>query len=619
MTRYSEESTTCSSMDVNSLISVGPQSLSRCEKLVVNAMGTNVQVDMQYAHSLSDLQSALQTILQMEGQSFAFYDVSGMTLSTDGDVHDAVAKGLTPLNATLTDAAIHHIENRREELAQMQWKLMRDQLTVIHSKMGAISRQVSDTQTQMEKHKQESESLIDHVQKQALRSFDSEREVTSCEWRQVSERVNAIAQLVNNERQKRDVALQGIDKQLEGVHDALQRERDGRRQDFSMVQNMIQEVKAEVDAEKSVREDMRDKQAFDLHNVTDKIETFMRRINEMFQDQQMEAQRTLDSIHNKFQTSTKQVIQLRADMDTSAQDLTRCLSQMEDRHAVMDGRIVDLSSKQIGNVDRLSERQERMSALVESLRLEGKQSQSQIQTALERLKALEVGIQETEGLARDLVKQERDGRDEQLRRAQLSLQAQQKRQLSELDTKISEKMERESCARERNLQEIYDEVTKGSPVKAPYSPRSMSSSIDVKTVQGSSQARGLTKGALETFNSFTPSESEPGSLKSPISTARGERPMITSAMTPLGSAVINMGSAVTTATPVGSAVITPTSPNIQERRIGVPATTNIPASRSSNIPASRSPTRMLSGPSRNAGSTGAMAVPVVQAKPSSWW
>mmetsp|Transcript_123691 Transcript_123691/g.231412 ORF Transcript_123691/g.231412 Transcript_123691/m.231412 type:complete len:616 (+) Transcript_123691:54-1901(+) len=459
MTRYSEESTTCSSMDVNSLISVGPQSLSRCEKLVVNAMGTNVQVDMQYAHSLSDLQSALQTILQMEGQSFAFYDVSGMTLSTDGDVHDAVAKGLTPLNATLTDAAIHHIENRREELAQMQWKLVRDQMTVANGKMSALARQCNDTKGQLEKFRQETTNAIERGQKETLWSIES------------------------------------VQKQLDNVSDTLETERGARRQDVAMHMSIIQDLRGKLDAERVAREELKDQHAFEIRSLVEKADAFQKHVTDMLRDQHMGVAKTVDGLHKQFQGNVRLLNQLRADVDQTQQETKTHFVEIEEGCSGLETRIADMSKKQSATTERFAERQERIAQLVQTLQNDGKQCQDQVLVALNRTADLEARLQDMETMTRNLVVQEREGRDDQMRRTQRVLHCEQKRQLSELEEKIASRLERESHERERHVQAIFEEVGKSSPRVV----RSVSTSKVAPATRIHSDSFGQSETTLATF------------------------------------------------------------------------------------------------------------------------
>jgi len=440
--------------------------ISTGAQLLINACGRTVALEMQCARTILDLQSALQTKLQMEAQTFHFFDVHGATLATDAQVHDAITQGATPLCATLTDASIHFIENRREELAQMQWKLVRDQMTAATGKIAAIARQVNGTQTQLEAHKNECDSLIDRVHKEVLRAVESERDVAQCENRQVAERVSAVAQLVSTERQKRDVALQGIEKQLSALRDMVENERCTRRQDLTMHMSIVTDTKAQLEGEKAAREALEDKHAFDVHTIIEKAEATQRHITDMLQDQHLQAANTIDGMNSQFQGHIRNFTRMQGDLDTQSQEMRVRFVQMEERCAALENRIADVSSRQTAGLDRLVERHERVAQQLETIKLEERQNQSQVQAALNQMKDLENYVVETEGTTRELVQKEREGRDDQLRRIQLGMHSQQQRQLSELEEKIADRFERESCERERNVQQIFEEVGKGSPNKA---------------------------------------------------------------------------------------------------------------------------------------------------------
>mmetsp|Transcript_88715 Transcript_88715/g.153526 ORF Transcript_88715/g.153526 Transcript_88715/m.153526 type:complete len:550 (-) Transcript_88715:96-1745(-) len=432
-------------------------------QVLVNACGKTVKIEMKCAQSMLDLQKALQLQLQMEAQTFNFFDVNGKTLSTDSDLIDAVAEGQIPICATLTDASIHFIENRREELAQMQWKLVRDSMTAVDGKMAAVARQATETQHQLEQSKQEFTSLTNRLHEEAVGAVHAEREVAHNEVQQLSERVTALAQMLHSERQSRDLAVQSLEQQLASVRDMFDRERHTYTQEFALQVSMFQEVKAQLECEKSEREALKDKHLFDIHTVVDKVEAHQSHITNILQDHHHEVAKVSESWHNKFQRQACEINRIRADVEDTAQEAkVRCL-RVEESCAALDTRIVELSNRQATRVDRLMERHERVSQAVDTLKLESKKNKDHTQIALARLRDFQNSLEETEGATQKLVLQERQGRDDQLRCAQMALQSESKRQIAELEEKLSDRFERESCERERNTQQIIEEVVKKSP------------------------------------------------------------------------------------------------------------------------------------------------------------
>eukprot|EP00931_Biecheleriopsis_adriatica_P029352 TRINITY_DN17439_c0_g1_i3.p1 TRINITY_DN17439_c0_g1~~TRINITY_DN17439_c0_g1_i3.p1 ORF type:complete len:202 (+),score=49.12 TRINITY_DN17439_c0_g1_i3:48-653(+) len=142
------------------------------KKVHVKACGRTFALDVRSTSSLLDVQAEVQRTLQMEGQDFQFFDGMGKPLSTDRSLREAIDSGSTPLSASLSDASIHYIENRREELAQMQWKLVREKMHGCMAEVKQGSRQLEEFQSRMQadtaETKQAMELLKEEVTNQTL-------------------------------------------------------------------------------------------------------------------------------------------------------------------------------------------------------------------------------------------------------------------------------------------------------------------------------------------------------------------------------------------------------------------------------------------------------------------
>merc|ERR1719460_150369 len=91
----------------------------------------------------------------MESHSFCFWDANGRELPNDYEICDSIDRGSIPIQATLVGHAVHDIELQREELAQMQWKVMRDQFTALSIQLQAVRRQSNECYEQMKQQRQE--------------------------------------------------------------------------------------------------------------------------------------------------------------------------------------------------------------------------------------------------------------------------------------------------------------------------------------------------------------------------------------------------------------------------------------------------------------------------------
>eukprot|EP00929_Paragymnodinium_shiwhaense_P060141 TRINITY_DN30067_c0_g5_i1.p1 TRINITY_DN30067_c0_g5~~TRINITY_DN30067_c0_g5_i1.p1 ORF type:complete len:625 (+),score=177.50 TRINITY_DN30067_c0_g5_i1:117-1991(+) len=430
------------------------------EQLMISACGRTIGVDESVPQTLLGLQAALQHKLQMEAQTFHFFDINGNSLVTDAQVMDAVDEGMVPLVATLTDASIHYIENRREELAQMQWKLVRDQMTGTTCQVAQTRRQVTELSEMLVASKSELQAALDRSKNEMLRVVDEHREIASSEFRQLAERVTAVAQLVTGERNKREISMQSLDKQLQNLRDSIDAERAARRQDQGMHLADVSDLKALIEGEKCAREAFEDRHSFDLHGLNERMDQLSSRNIENLQDQAAAFKKQLDTVSSAAQEHASQVVRMRAESDTIATEQTIRFQDVEDRCVVIETRMAEVASRQAASLERLCERQERVAQAVESLRLEEKQQQHALDSALQRVKQLEGSIHAAEGEARELVQQERNMRETLIRRTTQALTADHSRQMGELEKKLGARLERESEQREMNVKSIVQEVSK---------------------------------------------------------------------------------------------------------------------------------------------------------------
>jgi hypothetical protein len=298
----------------------------------------------------------------MEGQLFQFFDVSGTTLATDAQLAEALSRGMTPLCATLTDASIHYIENRREELAQMQWKLVRDQMTAATGKIAALNRLVTEMQGQLESVKGENATALERTRNEFFRALDTEREVAAAETRQLGERVNAIAQLVSGERNKREATIAGIEKSIQTVRDMFDAERDSHRQDVSMYMSAFQEAKAAVEGEKTSREAFEDRHQFELHQVTERIDTSSRHFADLLQDQVQFFRQSTADCNSSLQQQSLLVVKLRGELEESVRKTEMHLTDTSKRLRELDNRVESSMrgiDRQAASIQNAMERREK--------------------------------------------------------------------------------------------------------------------------------------------------------------------------------------------------------------------------------------------------------------------
>ncbi|CAE7872525.1 unnamed protein product [Symbiodinium microadriaticum] len=165
--------------------------------------------------SLANVQSELQAFLGMHEQEFDLSDSAGKRLVTDQELQAAVQGSLVPLQAGLSDASVHLIENRREELAQMQWKVLRDKLQGCNSDVLALSTQVSELQQRIQLEAKEREKVVEALRADIGNQLNQDRAAVEANMHQLSEQIHSFSSLVNAEQNKREYAHKVFDNQVQ--------------------------------------------------------------------------------------------------------------------------------------------------------------------------------------------------------------------------------------------------------------------------------------------------------------------------------------------------------------------------------------------------------------------
>jgi hypothetical protein len=463
-------------------------------QLMISACGRTVAVDAGLSSSLLSLQTALQGALQMDGQLFHFFDVHGSSLETDKEVQEACAQGRVPLCATLTDASIHFIENRREELAQMQWKLVRDQLTGTTGKIASLSRLVKELEANLDTLRSESASMIERGKQEVFKAIEAEREITNTEIRQIYERMTGIGQLINSERTKREIGIQNQDKNVQALRDLHEAERASRKQDWDTHTSHVSDIRNMMESERSAREAFQDMHTMSVHGLQDRFDGVTRHHAEMIQDHSAELKRSHEVLLDQVQGVNNHAKDLHTRHDSILSEANARFCEIEDRCRSIESKVAEAASRQAASFDKLCERHEKVSQAVVALNAEEKLHKGQMQSTLERVKSLEAKLIVCDGDTRDLVLKERERNEGQVMRFHQTLQAQQEKRIGELEKNLGQRMELASKEREQHVNEIFDDLNMPkresqmamtAPLNLPISPGGRNVQYQEGTVHGS--------------------------------------------------------------------------------------------------------------------------------------
>merc|ERR1719171_1889614 len=190
---------------------------------VVSVCGRAMEVSPESLSSVWLLRNELVSKLSVSGPaSLQLADSSGAPIRMDEELSVAFRAGHHPLQVTLTDMALHEIENKKrdmenkkEEMTQLQWQIIREQVKHFSAELASVVGQVQSVrdfcQLTMQEF-QEQEELRGERTIAAIVQEASEREAVQ---KDLAARLDQVAQMIAEERTVREVQDLQLAKQSE--------------------------------------------------------------------------------------------------------------------------------------------------------------------------------------------------------------------------------------------------------------------------------------------------------------------------------------------------------------------------------------------------------------------
>lgn len=366
--------------------------LDVASKVLVSACGRSLQVDGCHSSSLPVLQTTLQEDLGMEGQAFEFFDVHGTFLATDADLRDAVAMRRIPLTATLSDASIHYIENRREELSQMQWKLIRDQLSGMSEKILQLGRRMQEMDDMLTSLKKEQDGSRQRLRSEMCNLADAQKELGRQNCAQLAERIDSLTNNFHSDRNVREAIKQGLERQLQAVREQLEADRQTRKSENASTGSLIETSRQAVMEESRLREALEDRLLHDIHRLNDRMDALTKTGAEKSQDLGDQIVQCQMKATQDVQDQSRQIVKIRAGIETSHVEVATRVQKMEDRESVLESRLHDFMHRHCAQAEEMRLKLDKYCAAWEQFRLDERGKGLAAKNTLNRVDELEETI-----------------------------------------------------------------------------------------------------------------------------------------------------------------------------------------------------------------------------------
>eukprot|EP00746_Dinoflagellata_sp_MGD_P005288 gnl/MRDRNA2_/MRDRNA2_110243_c0_seq1.p1 gnl/MRDRNA2_/MRDRNA2_110243_c0~~gnl/MRDRNA2_/MRDRNA2_110243_c0_seq1.p1 ORF type:complete len:594 (+),score=113.69 gnl/MRDRNA2_/MRDRNA2_110243_c0_seq1:86-1867(+) len=226
-----------------------PSSASTQDQIQVDAYGQMCSVDKSCKASLQALTFSVQSQLQMHQQPILVHDVEGNVVQTDADLEQACNAGRMPLQALLSDTAIHDLEVKRDEITKMQWRVVREQFTAVNKAINSMNGQMTDLKGIINQQKIEIQLLEERCRAEALGMITNEKAERNDDIKKTSSRVEELARAIAAEQSARELVTMQQKQQIDSLKIALEGAKEKAEQDVNKVREGLDNVKQGLSSE----------------------------------------------------------------------------------------------------------------------------------------------------------------------------------------------------------------------------------------------------------------------------------------------------------------------------------------------------------------------------------
>eukprot|EP00441_Pelagodinium_beii_P035620 CAMPEP_0197641906 /NCGR_PEP_ID=MMETSP1338-20131121/15717_1 /TAXON_ID=43686 ORGANISM="Pelagodinium beii, Strain RCC1491" /NCGR_SAMPLE_ID=MMETSP1338 /ASSEMBLY_ACC=CAM_ASM_000754 /LENGTH=554 /DNA_ID=CAMNT_0043214951 /DNA_START=165 /DNA_END=1829 /DNA_ORIENTATION=+ len=408
------------------------------------------------------LQNALRSALGMQDQVFDFADSYGSKINTDMGLRDAMEQGRLPVQANLSDESVHYIENRREELAQMQWKVVRDKMQGCEIHVHQLSQQIRDLKQQMEAQRKDHKDTVEVLREEMIKAMQQESMITQTSIAQISERTAGITHLINAEQNKREFAHQNLEHQLMDLRSGLDEERSARMTEMDGHLTFLKEGKIMMATQKQSMESFEKQHTADMQELQAEMAAQARNSQAVVKEQISAFRCSAEELALKMRQS---VSQLNVRLSELAINVTKNSKEVAETNVRMDSLEPQISltmSSQADLQQRINERQEQLLQSLEAMRIDKQSMERELESTGNNLKELEGAIARTHEDTTKMVNQEMETVRQEMKNTFRKVTTEMSQNTSSLELKIAQRLDKESTSRENHTKQLYEEISRAS-------------------------------------------------------------------------------------------------------------------------------------------------------------
>eukprot|EP00929_Paragymnodinium_shiwhaense_P111846 TRINITY_DN80135_c0_g1_i1.p1 TRINITY_DN80135_c0_g1~~TRINITY_DN80135_c0_g1_i1.p1 ORF type:complete len:674 (-),score=197.68 TRINITY_DN80135_c0_g1_i1:235-2256(-) len=225
--------------------------------LQVNACGRLVDVSSDSANSLHLVRRELvQKLRVSNAATLQLSDAAGRVLRTDADLAQAFQDDLVPLQAKLTLAALHDIEQKKVEgrckehdMVGLQWQIIIEQVANFGNELTNVAAELHSMHDDSRRIVQEFENQEKLRREAIMSAIKDETAERECMQRDIYAKLEEVVQMVAEERSVREVADYQLSKRSEQVENDLLTAQSSQSQELATLERTLATLRHDLELE----------------------------------------------------------------------------------------------------------------------------------------------------------------------------------------------------------------------------------------------------------------------------------------------------------------------------------------------------------------------------------
>lgn len=254
--------------------------------------------------------------------------------------------GIAQKNGKVDDSAIHVMESKRDEIAQMQWRVVREQFSDSQRHMNSMVTQLSAVSEQVEQTKLLIASSEEKVRCEMHTGLLAEASDRRLQQDNVTNRIEAIAQALYHEQGAREMLSAQMSKQMDIMKELLEQEKQQRLTDITVVRRDLEFFRQELKVEKKEVDTMVLQYSSDGKAVAGRCDDLKRALTEEMQNREAMQTRMIQDFKETTKNLEKDLMRLQGNVHNMKTEVGSRIDGLEGRSTqYYENFVADLEQK----------------------------------------------------------------------------------------------------------------------------------------------------------------------------------------------------------------------------------------------------------------------------------